>query len=178
MRGAGRAWLGLLAGLIGMACGGSISLVDGTYRDRRHDFTIAAPAGPGPAWERVSVDDAALSFRREQSGRRDSLAMLARCGRAVADAQLMARSLVIGLNERELLAAGPRLVAGRSGWTQSFETSRDGVTVFVKTVTLVTGDCSFDWVLVAAGSRQRAETAFDAWWGSFGLGSSHAEEGR
>lgn len=177
MRGAGRARLGLLAGLIGLACGGSISLVDGIYRDGGHDFTIDAPAGPGPAWERMSVDDAALSFRRDDSGRRDGLSMLVRCGRAVADAQLMARSLVIGLDERELMGAGPSLVAGRNGWTQSFETSRDGVTVLVKTVTLVAGDCTFDWVLVAAGPRQRAETAFDAWWGSFRLGSSHAEEG-
>ena len=43
----------------------------------------------------------------------------------------------------------------------------------IKTVTLVLDDCSFDWILVAAGPFEAAEAAFDDWWASFHLGSRY-----
>lgn len=176
MRGAGRGRRVLLAGLLGVGCASAITAVEGGYRNRALDFRIAAPAGPGPAWERVDVDEAALSFERGAPGRRDSLSLLSRCGRPVARAELMARHLVIGLEERHVLVAGPVGVAGRSGWTQTFDTVRQGVPVRIKTLTLVVGDCTFDWILAAAGPFSPAEAAFDAWWASFRLGSRYADE--
>ena len=170
-----RAGLGLLAGLIGVGCSGSVAWVDGSYRDHRYDFRIGAPAGPGPTWQRVKVDDAALSFRRDTAGGRDTLSLVPRCGRPVAEAQIMARELVIGLDERHLQAAGPVSIAGRSGWTQTFRTGADAAPVRVKTVTLVVQDCSFDFVLAVSGQADDAEAAFDRWWQSFQLGARYAE---
>ena len=88
----------------------------------------------------------------------------------------MSRHLVMGLGERTLLAAGPLLVAGRGGWTQTVEFDRDGVPLRLKTVTLVVNDCTFDWILVASGPFEPAEQAFDAWWGSFQLGARYDED--
>lgn len=146
---------------------------DEGYRHRKHDFRIAAPDGPGPAWQRVEVEGAGLAFLRPGP---DSLSLLSRCGRPVAEAQLMARHLVIGMDDRTLLAAGPILVAGHGGWTQTLETTSDERPVRVKTVTLVVGDCTFDWILAAAGSFTPAEQAFDAWWQSFELTGRHRDQ--
>jgi hypothetical protein len=41
--------------------------------------------------------------------------------------------------------------------------------VRVKTVTLVAGDCAFDWILAAREPIGSVEEAFDAWWQSFRL---------
>lgn len=177
MRGAYRASRVLVAGLLAVGCVSAVRAEDGGYRYRRHGYRVAAPGGPGPAWTRIDVDDTDLAFERGAPGPRDSMSLVSRCGRPVADAQLMARHLVIGVRERKVVAAGPLLVAGRSGWTQTFDTSREGVSVRVKTVTLVAGGCSFDWVLASAGDFDVAEAAFDAWWESFRLDPGFAEEG-
>ncbi len=148
-----------------------VSAPDG-YRHRSHDVRIGRPGGAGSDWEEIDVEDAALAFRRQGA----TVTFLSRCGRPVAEAQMMARHLVIGMPERTLVAAGPLEVAGRGGWTQTLELDRDGVAVRLKTVTLVVADCTFDWVLVSTGAFEPAEAAFDAWWGSFQLGSRFREE--
>jgi len=141
--------------------------VDGGYRHGRYDYSIGVP---GAGWERVDVDDATLSFQR---GGADTLSMVSRCGRPVAKAQLMARHLVIGLEDRTLVTAGPVSVAGYGGWTQTFDSAHSGYPVRIKTVTLVLNDCSFDWILVAAGPFEPAEVVLDAWWASFRLGDRY-----
>jgi hypothetical protein len=169
MRGAtSRAWVGLLgAVLICAGCASSpISKIEGGYRHRRHDYTIARPAGPGEVWQRVTLEGAVLAFRRPGP---EFLGLQSRCGRPVAAPVFMARHLVIGLPERTLVAAGPTLVDGRDAWTQTFDAVQEGVSVRVKTVTLVATDCSFDWILMTAGPFEPAEQSFDAWWGSFRL---------
>ena len=60
---------GLLAGLLGwlaaaIGCAGPLAATDAGYRHRRHDYAIAAPGAPGPAWQRVDVEGATLAFRR------------------------------------------------------------------------------------------------------------------
>jgi hypothetical protein len=147
-------------------CAGPLSEVEGGWRDGRYAYTIGRPDGPGGAWERIEVEGAVLAFRR---GAGETISMQARCGRPVASAELMARHLVIGLREREIVAAGPLVVDGRAGWAQSFDTRSEGVEVRVRTVTLVAGDCAFDWVLAARGPVEPAEAAFDAWWQTFRL---------
>jgi hypothetical protein len=52
---------------------------------------------------------------------------------------------------------------------QTFDTLHDGTPVRVKTVSLVAGGCSFDWMLASAGGFAAAEPAFDAWWQSLAL---------
>ncbi len=67
MRGAtSRAWVGLLgAVLIGAGCASSpMSRIEDGYRHQRHGYTIARPDGPGEAWQRVTLEGAALAFRR------------------------------------------------------------------------------------------------------------------
>ena len=176
MRGAtSRAWVGLLgAVLIGVGCASSLmSRTEGGYRHRRHDYTIARPDGPGESWQRVTLEGAALAFRRPG---REFLGLQSRCGRPVAEPVFMARHLLIGLREHALVAAGPTQVDGRKAWTQTFDTLQEGVSLRVKTVTLVAAGCSFDWILMTAGSFEPAEQAFDAWWGSFRLAPRHDEE--
>jgi hypothetical protein len=146
--------------------------IEGGYRHRRHDYTIAKPDGPGEAWQRVRLEGAALAFRRSGP---ESVSLQSRCGRPVAAPVFMARHLVIGLPERTLVAAGPTQVAGRDAWTQTFDTVQEGVSVRVKTVTLVAADCSFDWILATAAAFEPAEQAFDAWWGSFRLDPRYDE---
>ena len=176
MRGAtSRTWVALLgAALIAAGCASNpMSRVEGGYRHGRHDYTIAKPGGPGEAWQRVSVEGAALAFRRPGP---ESMSLQSHCGRPVAEPFFMARHLTIGLPERTLVAAGPTLVAGRDAWTQTFDTVQEGISVRVKTVTLVAAGCSFDWILATAGAFEPAEQAFDAWWGSFRLDPRYDEE--
>jgi hypothetical protein len=162
-----RSWAGLLAVLCaGAACASLVAETERGYRHRKHGYRIGAPGGPGGPWTRVEVEDAALAFRRRGP---DSLSLQSRCGKPVTDPQLMARHLRIGIPLSELIHSGPVEVDGRSGWTQTFDTVHDDVDVRVKTITLVVGRCSFDWVLASAGSFATVEAAFDAWWGSFQL---------
>ena len=175
MRGAtSRAWVGLLgAVLIGAGCASSpMSRIEDGYRHRRHDYTIARPDGPGEAWQRVTLEGAELAFRRPGP---EVLSLQSRCGRPVAAPVFMARHLLIGLPERTLVAAGPTQVDGRDAWTQTLDTVQKGVSVRVKTVTLVAADCSFDWILMTAADFEPAEQAFDAWWDSFRLDPRYEE---
>jgi hypothetical protein len=97
------------------------------------------------------------------------MSLQSRCGRPVAHPAVMARSLLLGIRGRTLLQAGPVVVAGRNGWSQTFDTRSDGVAVRVKTVTVVIDGCTYDWTLAATGDFAPAERAFDAWWGTFRL---------
>jgi hypothetical protein len=98
------------------------------------------------------------------------MSMQSRCGRPVAHPAIMARHLLLGIRERTLRQASPVAVAGRSGWSQTFDTPRsDGVAVRVKTVTVVIDGCTYDWTLTAVGDLAPAEHAFDSWWGTFRL---------
>lgn len=91
------------------------------------------------------------------------MSLQARCGQPVASPAIMARHLMIGIPERTLRQAGPFLVAGRSGWTQTFDARLEGRTVRIQTVTLVTSGCAYDLMLVAAGDPEPAQRSFQAW---------------
>jgi hypothetical protein len=147
-------------------CASRLTRTEDGYRHTRHHYTIGVPRGPGAAWERTEIDGAWIGFRRPGP---QTVSMQSRCDRPVAHPAIMARTLVLGIRERTLRQAGPIVVAGRSGWSQTFDTRSDGVAVRVKTVTVVIGGCSYDWTLVAIGDFAPAERAFDAWWGTFRL---------
>jgi len=168
MRGARHAISGLLVPLVALAagCAGSLTKTDDGWRNARHGYTIARPGGANGDWHRIDVEGAVLAFQRSPG---ETVSMQTRCGRPVASAELMARHLVIGFRDRRLVAAGPIVVDGRGGWAQAFDTASGERTVRVKTVTLVVGDCAFDWILAVRGPMGSVEQAFDAWWQSFRL---------
>jgi hypothetical protein len=152
--------------LLVLGCAGDLVAVEGGFRHRQHGYAFGTPGGPGNHWERTEVDDALIAFQRPGP---QTMIVQSRCGQPVADVAIMARQLLIGVSPRALRQAGPVLVDGRDGWTQTFDTLRDGDGVRVKTVTLVADRCVLDWILSAAGSREfeEAERAFDAWWQAF-----------
>ncbi len=156
--------------VLAVGCASSVERVDGVFRHHRHGYTIAAPAG---TWRSVDVDHATLAFARGDS---ESMSLKSRCGRPVARAELMARHLLIGLEPRDVVASHPVSVDGRSGWLQVVDTSADGRPVRLKMVTLVVGDCSFDWVLATSADPGAAEAEFDAWWQSFHIDATRPEE--
>jgi hypothetical protein len=147
-------------------CASHLARTEDGYRHTRHHYTIGVPRAPGATWERTEIDGAWIGFRRPGP---QTVSMQSRCGRPVAHSAIMARTLVLGIRERTLRQAGPIVVAGRSGWSQTFDTRSDGVAVRVKTVTVVIDGCTYDWTLVAVGDFAPAERAFDAWWGTFRL---------
>jgi len=153
--------------VLAAGCAGSVRQIDGGFRHQRHGYTIAAPGG---AWQAVEVDQATLAFKR---GDAESMTLKSRCGRPVARAELMARHLLIGLTPRDVVESHSVSVDGRSGWLQVVDTAFDGKPVRLKTVTLVVGDCSFDWVIATSADPIAAEAEFDAWWQSFRADTSH-----
>lgn len=153
-----------LCTLLFLGCASHLMAVDGVFRNVEHGYSILAPGDP--AWRRIDLEGTDLAYRRPGPA---TMSLQSRCGKPVAEAQIMARHLVIGVRERTVRQAGPVPVSGGTGWTQTFDTLHDGVGVRVKTVTLVGRGCTFDWTLVAAGRFEEAEPSFDAWWGSFRL---------
>lgn len=147
-----------LAGvLLLLGCAGDLAAIDGGFRHRSHGYAFAAPPAP---WERVSVKDAVIAYRRPGPA---TMSLQSRCGSPVAEPAVMARHLRIGVPDPTLRQAGPVAVGGYSGWTQTFDVGPEGGGVRVKTVTVVENGCAIDWVLVAASGFEEAEPDFDAW---------------
>ena len=178
-----RAALGLTLLLTLSACARDPVLVDGEWHSERAGFRIGVPAAavgnpddpdPPAQWERFDLDGALLAYRRDA---RETLSLQARCGRPVAEPAIMARQLLIGIPERTLREGGPREIAGRSGWLQTFDARLDGRMVRIKTMTLVSGGCAYDLVLVAEGDSEPAERVFDAWVDTFALTRGDVAEG-
>jgi hypothetical protein len=164
-----RAVLGLTLLLLLPVCARDPSRENGVWHGTRAGFRIAEPAavgGPDSAWERFDLEGAALAFRR---GKLETMSLQARCGRPVTSPVLLARQLVIGIPERTLRQAGPVVVAGQSGWTQTLDVRFENRTARLKTVTLVAGGCAYDLMLVANGEFEPVERVFDAWVDSFAL---------
>ena len=146
--------------LLILGCAGDLVAVEGGFRHRRHGYTLGTPEGPGAPWHRVEIDGAVIAFRRPGP---QTVSVQSSCGRSVADPAILSRHLVIGVDRQVLQQAGPAVVDGRNGWTQTFDTPEG---VRIKTVTTVTGDCVIDWILAAQRGPgfEGAERVFDAWW--------------
>ncbi len=159
-----RAVLGLTLLLVLMpACARDLVAENGGWRSISRGYRIGAP---GAGWERFDLEGAALAFRH---GGSETISLQARCGRPVASPAIMARHLMIGIPERTLRLAGPAPVAGRSGWTQTFDARLEGRMVRIQTVTLVNSGCAYDFMLVAAGAPEPAQRVFEAWVEGFSL---------
>lgn len=153
------------------------------YRHRELGYEISVPSShDGVDWEALNIDGVDLSFRTHTEAGgvagASTMSLQSECRRTSADVSLLARQLRIGLQSPVLLQAGPTLVDGASAWQQVFDTNEGGGKVRIKTVTTHSGDCTFDWVLVARGAFEPLERSFDAWWGSFRrLAPEHAFAG-
>jgi hypothetical protein len=156
----------LLAVLLVAGCASNVKRTPTGYRHARHHYAIGVPDGPGPAWRRIEIEGAWIAFRRPGP---ETISLQSRCGKPVARPAVMARNLVVGVGERELVQAGPVIVGGTNGWIQTFDTRSGDVTVRVTTVTAVIEGCTFDWTLATVGASPQATHAFEAWWGTFAL---------
>jgi hypothetical protein len=154
---------GALGTLLALGCAGSDLVVEaGRLRHVREGYSVALLTQR--PWTPVTIKGTELAYRGMGAV---LMSFQARCGRPQARPQIMARNLVIGLPARQLRQAGPVTVGEWQGWSQVFDTLDHGVAVRVKTVTIVAGRCTFDWVLSARDDFEEAALAFDAWWQSF-----------
>ncbi len=179
--------LGFLAlGLVLEACSAKLAAYgeEGTvgFRHRTIGYTIAMPDwGELAPWRRNEVEGVDLVFSDPSNGDRSSMSLLSECRPSKAQPGALARHLTIGISDRQVESAGPVALAGDPGWSQTFVTLQDGVSVRVKTVTVVSLHCTFDWVLVMPGPFGGAELVFDRWWASFefeprGVDGGHRSE--
>jgi len=157
---------GLLA-----ACAGSRVAVDDSdptrYRHRKLGYRISAiDGGPEDAWKRVDIEGADLAYR---SATEDSVSISSSCRKTRAGPGILSRKLMIGTARERVLGGGPVAIGEDQGWTQTIETSEGGIHLRIKTVTLLSGGCVYDWVLLSTSpdSFELAEPIFDLWWQSF-----------
>jgi hypothetical protein len=158
-----------------VGCASNLELTESGYRNARDGYSIGVPAGQGGPWERIEIEGAWIAFRRRGP---ETMSLQSRCGKPVAHPAIMARNLVVGIGERELVQAGPVIVGGTNGWIQSFDIPHAQVSVRVTTVTAVIGECSFDWTLATLGESQSANHAFEVWWSSFELDPDPRDEAK
>jgi hypothetical protein len=152
--------------LLALACEtGDFVSTNGDLRHREQGYLVAKP--PAPPWQRVDLEGAALAYHRPD---RAWMSMRSGCRRPVAQPRILAQHLLIGLGERTVHASEPVEVGSWGGWSQTLETLSDGISVRLKTVTLVVGRCAVDFILTAQRGFEEAEPAFDAWWRSYRSG--------
>ena len=136
-------------------------------RERSEGWSIGLPSeSETGAWQRVEAEGAELAFRNRDGA---LLAMARRCRASRAGPEMLARSLRSGSGRGELLSAGPIERFGASGWRQSWGVRRGSQQLRLRSVTLRTAGCLYDWLLVAPdpASFGRAEGSFESWWSSF-----------
>ena len=83
---------------------------------------------------------------------------------------MLARSLLIGVDQRVLRQSGPVAVGSLQGWSQVVDVEESGRVRRLKTVTLLAERCSYDFLLIAGDDFEGLEPGFDAWWGGFETG--------
>jgi len=152
---------------------------EGRWWNRELGYFIDAPRSAGSTvdaqgtsksaaspqrWESIRVSGADLAYRGSDGS---LMTLLSEC-RAVAEARpgLLARQLLIGLGERELVASHPIALRGNPGWQQVFRTLDGSTQLEVRSVTIRGSRCTFDCVWVG---RVGAESVrdFERWWSSF-----------
>jgi len=182
--------LAVLACLAG--CRPPLMVVDGgQLRQRELGYRIDPPGDPAEGrWRRIDVDGADVAWTLESDAEARAsainISLSSTCRKTAAKAAVLSRQLALGTAQGKRLASEPVTLGPAEGWSQSFETREEGVALRVKTVTLLSGGCVYDWVLVTPASDvfQRIEPGFDAWWRSFEApartspeGDAHAREG-
>lgn len=144
-----------------------VASADG-FQNREFGYRIARPAAEDPgaaSWERAELPGAELAFRRAGA----TMSFQRRCQLPAAPPSILARHLVIGLEPREFVQAGPLELAARPGWGQVYELQPQdgGAALRLETVTVVEAGCALDWLLVATPGDSAAARDFDRWWRGF-----------
>jgi hypothetical protein len=140
------------------------------YRHRESRYTVRAPSSPGTLggvdiWRRVDVKRADITFR---GPKRDFVSVISDCDAETARRpNRLASGLLVGVENRRKVDAGVLEASSGEGWYQVYEARFDGQPVRIKTVTMVSGECVFDWVLVSPGNFGLAERSFEAWRATF-----------
>jgi len=170
-----RVWLALV--VWGGISGCSASLMtpdDGRLRHRELGYRIDLPGDPESAsWERVDVEGADVAWALQEGAAAahggTQISLSSSCRKTAAKAAVLARQLALGTQQGEQFASEPVALGATEGWSHTFEAVEEGVALRVKTVTLMSGGCVYDWVLVTPASDAfvRTEPVFDAWWRSF-----------
>jgi len=167
--------------LASAACSGGPVLEGSVYRDAKLGWSIALPPGGEARWTRIRVEGADLALRGPAG---ELMSLEVHCGVPLAEPEILARSLRVGIPDAQLRDQREVTVDGRRAWAQTFDArparrpdpkpaaagaagAGDAPAVRVKTVTRVDTSCVQDFVLAAPGDWTPAEAAFDAWWGSF-----------
>jgi len=129
-------------------------------------YSIDAPQVSPEEWSASHVEGADLAFRKFDGS---SLTLMSDCTRGPAKPFVLARQLMIGIKQRELIQSHPIALLGDPGWRLAFRTIEAGREVTVRAVTLASGNCTFDWLWVALNRPDEAAW-FDQWWASFERG--------
>jgi hypothetical protein len=134
-------------------------------RHRELGYSVDAP--DSVSWQPISVDGTDVAYFDASLGARLSLS--SSCRKTRARPAVLARRLALGTERSQRIASGPVTLGIVEGWSQTFEASEDGHTIRVKTVTLVSAGCVYDWVMVTRDAQafEQSESAFDVWWHSF-----------
>lgn len=153
--------------LWGCSSGPWVATADG-FRNLELGYRMARPAAldeRAAPWESVEFGGAELAFRRAGA----SMSFQRRCRFPPAPPSILARHLVIGLEAREFVQAGPLELATRSGWGQVYEVHPESgaEALRLETITVLEAGCALDWVLVASPQDTDAVQSFDRWWRSF-----------
>jgi hypothetical protein len=126
-------------------------------------YSVDAPAVSPREWRPSKLEGADLAYRKRDGS---SLMLMSDCARGPAHPSLLARQLLIGTTDRELLQSYPIALGSDPGWKLVFRTVEDGRQVTVHAATVASGKCVFDWVWVAVEPPADGSW-FDRWWASF-----------
>ena len=170
MMGRGHGLVGSLAAVFAgvgfaLACASDpLVIANGRLVHRKYGFSFAPPAAASPPWQQVHMADALAAWERPGGAR---LSVQSECGRHPPGPQVQARSLLIGVEKKELRQSGPVSVGPWPGWSQLVDVGGEKRPLHLKTVTLVAEGCTVDFLLLAGDDFDSAEASFDHWWPTF-----------
>ncbi len=132
-----------VAALLGGCAAGRV--VDGGYENPATGFRIPLPPAP---WVQVSIPDVEMAFRHPSAG--GTIAAFSSCeGPSRAPLRILARRLLFGIKEREVVEQSPTSLDGAEALRTVVRGDLEGTPVAVESVVARRGACVYDLVLVA-----------------------------
>lgn len=158
----------------------TVGMRSGIYTDPEVGYSIPHPnqladetsQENSPRWIRAQVSGTDLAYRGPDDA---FLALSSHCEELEFRPAVLARQLLVGLKNRELLSKEEFDFAGGRAFRQRV-TSEDeeGGLIRMRTVTLVRAGCVVDWVMVSKHDVPEVDASFDRWWNAFDPGSMPA----
>jgi len=128
-------------------------------------YAVDAPEVSPLEWQARPVEGTDMAFAKADGS---SLTLMSDCTRGPAHPSLLARQLLIGTTDRELIQSYPIALGTDPGWKLVFTTGEGGRVLRVTAVTVASGRCTFDWLWLAVDGETTDDGAwFDRWWASF-----------